>query len=65
MTVLPPEENRLTPDQRRRLGAVYQLILSWRRENYDQKASQAEQPPQTVAPANEPQTRAAAQISEA
>ncbi len=65
MTALPPEENQLTPDQRRRLGAVYQLILSWRRENNTQKTDQAGQHPQTVAPANEPPTRASAQISEA
>lgn len=59
------EEYHLTPEQRRRLGAVYQLILSWRQKNNDQKASQADRPPQTVVPANEPQTRAATQISEA
>jgi hypothetical protein len=60
-----PERDQLTPDQRRRLGAVYQLILSWRRENNTQKTGQAGQHPQTVAPTNESQTRAATQISEA
>jgi hypothetical protein len=32
MTELAPNELTLTPDQRRRLGHVYRLILSWRRE---------------------------------
>ncbi len=60
-----PEKEQLTPEQRRRLGAAYQLILSWRRKNTTQAAGQTGQPPQTVTPANESQTRAPAQISEA
>ena len=32
MTELAPNELTLTPDQRRRLGQVYRLILGWRRE---------------------------------
>ena len=59
-----PEGNTLTPDQCRRLGAAYQLILSWRQENNDQQAGQAERPAQIVAPAHEPKTLVAAQISE-
>lgn len=32
MTELVPHEFALTPEQRHRLGQVYRLILSWRRE---------------------------------
>jgi|GEM_PF-6408103 len=43
MVVSHPEEIQLTPEQRRRLGAVYQLILTWRREKDNQTASQDNQ----------------------
>ena len=33
MTELIADECVLTPEQRRRLGQVYRLILSWRREH--------------------------------
>lgn len=44
MTELAPNEFALTPEQRRRLGQVYRLILSWRRErkNGIQKLSQVQ-----------------------
>jgi hypothetical protein len=44
MTEQVTQEVVLTPDQRRRLGHVYRLILSWRRErkNKTEKPSQPE-----------------------
>lgn len=44
MTEQDIKEAVLTPEQRRRLGQVYRLILSWRRErkNNTEKASQHE-----------------------
>ncbi len=58
------EEYQLTPEQRRRLGAVYQLLLRWRRENNDQQASQTERPAQTAASTRESPAHAATLISE-
>jgi hypothetical protein len=44
MTEQEPKEVVLTPEQRRRLGHVYRLILSWRRERKykTEKSAQSE-----------------------
>ena len=55
MAASPSAEIQLTPEQRRRLGAVYQLILSWRREGNDQKANLNEQADQATVPQNKPE----------
>jgi len=46
MTEQVTQEVVLTPDQRRRLGHVYRLILSWRRERKN-KTEQHSQPEST------------------
>lgn len=38
MTEQDTKEVVLTPEQKRRLGQVYRLILSWRRERKNKKA---------------------------
>ena len=52
MAASPSAEIQLTSEQRRRLGAVYQLILSWRRDDNSQKANPNEQADQTTIPQN-------------
>ena len=59
MAASHPESTQLTSDQRRQLGAVYQLILSWRRESNNQQASRDEQPVQASTPVHESKAIAA------
>ena len=45
----------LTPEQRRRLGAVYLLILNWSRDDNDQKMNLNRQPVQKSVPHDKPE----------
>ena len=55
MAASPSAEVRLTPEQRRRLGAVYHLILSWKRGDNDQKLNLNEQGAQVTQPQDKPE----------
>ena len=54
MEPLAHENIELTSDQRRRLGAVYQLILSWRRDSVLRQPGDDEQPSQVFEPESHP-----------